>query len=178
MKEKITAKIYAKSFFELGKEVKVDISAELTKLTEVINSSNNLENVLFLDVFTADEKFDIFNTIANKMNLSSLVKNAVNYLIQEKRINLLPLIIKEIIVLDDHERGFIRGTIEGSDEVENVEFAKKVKEYLKGKVGMNPELTYVQNKNITAGYRVTVEDIQFDASIDNQLEKFKESILG
>ena len=99
-------------------------------------------------------------------------------IIQEKRINLLPLIIKEIIVLDDHERGFIRGTIEGSDEVENAEFAKKVKEYLKGKIGKNPELHYIQNKNITAGYRVTVEDIQFDASVDNQLEKFKESILG
>lgn len=178
MKEKITAKIYAKSFFELGKEDKVDISTELTKLTEVINSSNNLENLLFLDVFTTSEKFDVFNAIANKMNLSQLVKSAVNYLIQEKRINILPLIIKEIIVLDDHERGFIRGTIEGSDEVENAEFAKKVKDYLKGKVGKNPELHYVQNKNITAGYRVTVEDIQFDASIDNQLEKFKESILG
>ena len=35
-----------------------------------------------------------------------------------------------------------------------------------------------QNNNITAGYKVTVEDLQLDASLDNQLEQFKQSILS
>ena len=51
MKEQNTARIYAKSFLELGKDNNINIAEELTKFNEVINSSNDLENVLFLDVF-------------------------------------------------------------------------------------------------------------------------------
>jgi F-type H+-transporting ATPase subunit delta len=178
MKETITAKRYASSLYELGQEKSISIADELIKLTEVINSSNDLENVLFLDVFTMEEKSNVFNEVAKKINLSPLTIMSVNYLIQEKRIQLLPLIIKEIVVIDDHKKGFIRGVIEGSDEHENVEFSKKIKVYLKNKLGKEPELSYVKNENISAGYKVTVEDVQFDASIDNQLEKFKQSIIG
>jgi F-type H+-transporting ATPase subunit delta len=178
MKDRITAKIYAQSLFELGKEAKVDFAKDLTLLTETINSSNYLENVLFLDVFTVDEKIEVFKAIAAKLELNPLVTNSVLYLIEQKRVNLTPLIITEIIIIDDNEKGFIRGTIEGSEPETNEEFLKKLKAYLKIKLDKEPILNYKQNKNISAGYKVTVEDIQFDATIDNQLKKFKESILG
>ena len=56
MKDKIIAKVYAKTFTELAKDNNVDIAKELTSLQEVINASNDLENVLFLEVFTEEEK--------------------------------------------------------------------------------------------------------------------------
>ena len=37
-------------------------------------------------------------------------------LLNEKRIGILPLIFKEIIIIDDHEKGFLRGTIEGASD--------------------------------------------------------------
>lgn len=178
MKEQLTAKIYAKSFYELGNDQKIDIANELTELTKTINASNDLENVLFLDVFTSEEKVNVFKAISEGMKLNSLTQNVVLYLISEKRINLLPMIIKEIIVLDDHAKGFIRGTVEGATTQADEAFLTKVKSYLKNRLGREPELTYQQNNEISAGYRVTVEDIQFDASIDQQLDKFKESIIG
>jgi F-type H+-transporting ATPase subunit delta len=178
MKDRLTAKIYAQSLFQLGKEKNVDFAKELTTLTETINSSNDLENVLFLDVFTVEEKADVFKKIADKLSLNSLVINTVLYLIEQKRISLLPLIITEIIVADDHKKGFIRGTIEGSEASCDQEFVTKVKAYLQERLGKEPILDYKENDQISAGYKVTVEDIQFDASIDNQLQKFKQSILG
>lgn len=178
MKERLTATVYAKSLFQLGKEKNIDFAKELTLLTETINSSNELENVLFLDVFTADEKTNVFKKIAEKLGLNNLVVNTVLYLIEQKRISLLPLIITEIIIADDHEKGFIRGTIEGNEENCDPDFIAKVKTYLQSKLGKEPVLDYQKNVGISAGYKVTVEDIQFDASIDNQLQKFKQSILG
>jgi F-type H+-transporting ATPase subunit delta len=56
MKELTVAKVYAKSLLEIGDEHKVNIADELTLFTETINKSNDLENILFLDVFTTDEK--------------------------------------------------------------------------------------------------------------------------
>ncbi len=178
MKEKAVARVYAKSLLELGDERKVLIPDELVKLTEVINSSNELENVLFLDLFTMEEKKVVFMEIATKIGLSPITTETVKYLIDEKRIGILPLIIKEVIVMDDERKGFMNGTIEGTDAAIDPTFKLKIETFLKNKFGREPHLAYVQNKNISAGYKVTVEDLQLDASLDNQLEQFKQSILS
>ncbi|MBA2404213.1 MAG: F0F1 ATP synthase subunit delta [Bdellovibrionales bacterium] len=178
MKEMSVAKVYAKSFLELGDDKNVKLADEMIKLTEVINKSNDLENVLFLEVFTLDEKKAIFAEVAKKLDLSQLSSEAIKYLIDEKRIGLLPLIIKEIIVIDDERRGFIKGTIEGNGAQIDEALKAKIVTFLKKKIGRDPTLEYVQNNNISAGYKVTVGDLQLDASLDNQLEQFKQSILS
>lgn len=179
MKDKSIAKVYAHSFIELGKEKNIDIAKEVTTLTEVINASNELENVLFLDVFTNDEKTEVFEAVASKAGLSALIVECVKYLINEKRIGLFPLIFKEIIVIDDEEKGFLRGTIEGASDDISDEYKEKLMSTLKQYIGdKKPVLTYKKSEDVTAGFKVTVDDLQLDASIDNQLRHFKEMIIG
>jgi F-type H+-transporting ATPase subunit delta len=178
MKEQAVAKVYAKSLLELGDENKIQIADELTKLTVVINNSNDLENVMFLDLFTLEEKKTVFLEIAKKLTLSPITTETIKFLIDEKRIGILPLIIKEVIVMDDERKGFMKGTIEGTDVQIDPTFKNKIESFLKNKFGREPHLDYVQNANLSAGYKVTVEDLQLDASLDNQLEKFKQSILS
>lgn len=178
MKEQNIAKVYALSFIELALEKNIDIASELTTLTEVINASNDLENVLFLDVFTAEEKILVLKDISKKINLAPLVVSAVEYLVAEKRMNLLPLITKEIIVIDDNEKGFLRGTIEGSLKSIDESDVKKLSAYIKSKLGKEVKLNYVKSNEIASGFKVTVGDLQLDASLDGQLENLKQSILG
>jgi F-type H+-transporting ATPase subunit delta len=178
MKEVAVARVYAKSLLELGDDKKINIAEELTKLTEVINKSNDLENIMFLELFTMDEKKAVFSEVAKKLNLSPITTETVKYLIDEKRIGILPMIIKEVIVMDDERRGFMKGTIEGNDAQIDPAFKTKIESFLKGKLGRQPHLDYVHNPNLSAGYKVTVEDLQLDASLDNQLEQFKQSVLG
>jgi F-type H+-transporting ATPase subunit delta len=178
MKEKTIAKVYAQALLELGDEKKINIADELTRLTEVINASNELENLLFLELFTLDEKKAVFNDVASKLSLSPITSETINFLIDEKRIGVLPMIVKEVIVFDDNRRGFIKGTIEGYGEEIDPAFKEKITNFLKEKLGRTPHLEYKTNANMTAGYRVTVEDLQLDASLDNQLEQFKQSILS
>jgi F-type H+-transporting ATPase subunit delta len=178
MKDKIIAKIYAETFIELAKDTSFEIATELTKVTEVINVSNELENVLFLDVFTTEEKINVFSDIAAKISLNAVLTNAIKYLINEKRIALLPLIYKEIIVIDDYEKGFLRGTIEGYSESISDAHKAKLINAMKNEIG-NKEaiLDYKQNPEITAGFKVTVGDYQLDATVDNQLNSFRDSVL-
>ncbi len=178
MKEQSVAKIYAKSFLEIGKEHGFDVADELTKLTIVINESNDLENVLFLDVFAPGEKKSVFEDIAAKMGLNKVLTTAINFLIEEKRVNILPLISKEVIVVDDHLKGFLRGTIQGSEVSIPADIKANLENYIQTKLGKKPILNYEQSNNVSAGYRVTVEDMQLDASVDNQLERFKESLIS
>jgi len=178
MKEQIIAKAYAQSIVELAEETKLDLAKELTTLTETINKSNDLETVLFLDVFTAEEKWGVLEAVATKLGLSQITKNLLNFLINEKRIGLFPMIFKNVIVIDDHKKGFLRGTIEGSESQINDSLKNELKNYLNKKLGKDVVLTYEQNDKIAAGFRVTVEDLQLDATLENQLEKFKSDVLN
>ena len=81
-------------------------------------------------------------------------------------------------MIDDERRGFIKGTIEGGDTQIDPAFQAKIETFLKAKLGKVPTLNYVQNTNVSAGYKVTVNDLQLDASLDNQLNQFKQSILS
>jgi F-type H+-transporting ATPase subunit delta len=176
MKSQTIAKVYAKSIVELS-EGSVDIAKELTDLNILINNSNNLENVLFSEVFTIEEKSDILNTIVNKLELSELVKRFLVFLLDEKRFNIFPLIYKEVIVLDDNKRGFLRGVLEGAEASIDPSIKEKLSSYLKDRLNKKTELNYKQSSEITAGYRMTVDDLQLDASLENQLEQFKHSVL-
>lgn len=178
MKNENIAKVYATTLIELANDNSIDIAEELTLLTEVINSSNDLENVLFLDVFTNEEKDDVFSEIAEKLSLSEILISAIKYLIVEKRISLLPLIYKEVIVIDDEKKGFLKGTIEGLEDSISDEDKDRLVSTLKKELGsLKPVLEYKKNNNITAGYKITVGDLQLDATVDNQLKTFRESIL-
>ncbi len=178
MKEAIVAKAYAQALIQIGEDKKIEVANELTSLNEVINGSNDLESLLFFGVFTEEEKTGVLSIIMDKLNLSVVTKNFLNFLLQEGRISLLPLIYKEVIVIDDHKRGFLRGTVEGGENTPNGEYVEKIKIYLEEKIGKKIELTYSKNEDIAAGYRVTVEDLQLDASIENQLNQFKDSVLN
>ena len=177
MNEANVIKAYAHALTELAVDAKVDIAEEITQFSEIINKSNELENLLFLDVFTVEEKELILNEIFSKSNYSSIFSNFIKFLLAEKRLNFFPMIFKEIIVIDDHKKGFIRGTIEGSSETLSEEFKNKITSFLKDKLSIEPHLNYVKSEKISAGYKITVEDFQVDASLENQLSKLKENIL-
>ncbi len=178
MKDANVIKAYAHALTDLSVEAKVDIAFEITTFSELINNANDLENLLFLDVFTIEEKKLVLDEIFSKSDFSSIFSNFVNFLLAEKRLNFFPMIFKEIIVIDDHKKGFLRGTIEGSSNDISEEFKKKIAEFLKEKLSIEPQLTYNQTDKISAGYKITVEDYQVDASLENQLNKLKETILN
>ncbi|MBY0413424.1 MAG: F0F1 ATP synthase subunit delta, partial [Bdellovibrionales bacterium] len=148
MKEQIISKAYAQSIVELGVELKLDLVKELTTLTETINKNNDLETLLFLDVFTAEEKVGVLNEVMKRLGLSQVTVNFIQFLVQEKRIGLMPMIFKDVIVIDDHNRGFLRGTIEGSEESIPADVKEKLKVYLKAKLGREPILEYVISSNV------------------------------
>ena len=178
MKEKNIARSYARALVELGEKSDVGIAQELTQVTETINVSNDLENILFLEAFTTMEKQSVLLAVLDKLNISALVKNFFLFLCQEKRLGLFPLIFKEIIVIDDHNKGFIKGIIQGSEEVIAESAKDQLTHYIEQRLSKKVELTYEQSNDVTAGHRLCVEDLQLDATVDNQLERFKHTVLS
>jgi F-type H+-transporting ATPase subunit delta len=178
MKEQNISKVYAKAFIDLAKESNTSIVEEFTILTELINDSNDFENLLFLDVFSDEEKKAVLDDVFGKMNASKLLKDSVSFLIQEKRLPLMPLIYKDMVVYEDNAKGFLKGTIEGS--LDNIDESAKTQltALIKTKMGKDSNLEYKKNNDISAGFKVTVDDYQIDATFENQIDKLKDQILG
>ena len=172
------SKSYANAINQIAEESNIKLSDEITKFSELIASSNDLENLLHLDVFTTEERIEILEQIFQKDSYSSLFSNFIKYLITEKRFNLFNTIYKEIIIKEDLKMGFINGVIEGADEVPSEELISKMKTFLNEKLGLKAKVSYKVNKNITAGYKATVGDFQIDATLENQLKNFKQQILN
>ena len=177
MKEKSIARAYARSLMELGAEKGVDIADELTQLTEMVNASNDLENLLFLEVFTIEEKQSVLREILERMKASPLLKSFFSFLCQEKRLGLFPLIFKEVIVIDDHNKGFLKGVIIGAEEEIDPEVKKRLTRYMEKRLDKKVQLDYRQSSHVTAGHRLNVEDLQLDATIEHQWEQFRHTSL-
>ena len=178
MKEQKIALTYARSIYQLGKISKIDLPAEMTAFTEVVNSSNQLENILFMDIFSVEEKKSVLTDIFEKTKWSDTLRYILFFLVDEKRIGVFPLIFKEITIIEDHAKGFLRGIIEGREEHLDSAIESTLIKYLEKSLGKKIVPSHQQNSQMTAGYRVTVEDLQLDASVENQLEKFKQTIIG
>ncbi len=177
MQETRVAKVYATALIRLGDELEIDVASELTKFNDIIAQSNDLENLLFLDLFTVQEKKDVFLKLAEKSKMSKLLENYILFLLEERRMNIFPMIWKEVIVMDDHKKGFIRGVIEGTEVSIDEANKSELMKYLEAKLKVKPHLEYQQNDKITAGYKVTVGDMQLDASADEKLKRFKDTVL-
>ena len=177
MKRENSSKIYAQALLALAKDQKIDLATELTKVQELINSNNHLEQLLFLDTFTVEEEGVVLMELLQKLSLPKTVVNFFNFLLNEKRLSLFPQIYLELMVLDDDEKGLIRGVVEGRESQVDPKVVRQMKDYLKKELGKNIELSFQQNHQITAGYRITVGDLQLDTSLDSQLDELRESIL-
>lgn len=174
MKNKLVAQVYATTFLGVDKDQKM--IEELEKFMQVLNSSNDLENVFFLEVFKREEKSAVFKGISEKMGFSSLFNNFISYLIDEKRINLVPIIYKEVIIAGEASKGVIKGTIEGKNDAVDQGILDKIKSFVETKIGQKTTLSYQQNKNVSAGFKITVGDYMLDATLDNQLDQFKRQV--
>jgi F-type H+-transporting ATPase subunit delta len=86
-------------------------------------------------------------------------------------------IVKKVSMLEDSKNGIMRGLMEGGTATVDSDSVTKITAYLEKRLNKKIILDYKQNVNLTAGYRMTVEDLQIDASLEHQLFKLKELVL-
>ncbi len=177
MKEQVIAKTYAQAIRSISKDEGFDAVAELVKFNSAVNVSTDLEQVLFLEAFSEEEKTGVLEDLSKKLGIHQTVQNFMKYLVNEKRMSLINMIYKEVVIMDDDEKGFLKGSIQGATDSIDEETKKKIIEHLEKKLNKKVNLSYEKNEKITAGYRVSAGDYLMDASLDNQFDEFKKTIM-
>ncbi|MCY4523828.1 MAG: F0F1 ATP synthase subunit delta, partial [Halobacteriovoraceae bacterium] len=108
---------------------------------------------------------------------SSVFRDFIVFILQEKRMLFFSMILKEAKKLADDKKGVVHGEIEGIERSLSENVRKKLVGYLERHLKKKVIFNYSVNNKITSGYRVVVDDLQLDASVDKQLDIFEESLL-
>ncbi len=177
MKNSVIAKTYAQAVVQIAKENAAPIFSEVASFIDLLNKSSDLENVLFLNVFMFDEKKQILEDLFKVLKLNHITQNFLTFLLNEKRLPLLPQIYKELIVIEDAAKGFMAVRVEGSQEQLDASAKAAIEKYLLEKLNLKSHIDYKQNDQISAGYKVVAGDNLLDATLKTQLNNFKETFF-
>ena len=178
MKNETISRSYALALLEISKETKVDVKADLDKVWALIRESSEFESLLFMDVFSVEERKGVLGLVFEKTQLNKLTVNFIYFLIENKRFNLFPSIYTSLTMEQDLADGFITGVVEGSEENPDNEVIEKLKTHIEKELKQIAKLEYRQNSKITTGYKITCGDLQLDATLENQFDRLRKDILA
>ena len=104
---------YANALFQLAKEAKVleTVSSELLNLKKILNEDDTLLSMVKNPSVSKSNKFNFFNTLSEKIEMSKLAKNFIGVIINKNRINYLMDIINSFEKLMAGLKGEMSATI-------------------------------------------------------------------
>jgi len=79
---------YANALFQLAKEAKVleTVSSELLNLKKILNEDDTLLSMVKNPSISKSNKFNFFNTLSEKIEMSKLAKNFIGVIINKNKL--------------------------------------------------------------------------------------------
>lgn len=162
---------YAKATLNLGKEkgLAEEINNDMLLVSKTITDNHDLLNMLKSPIIKSSVKKSILTDLfGKKVNVITL--GVMNLLIENKRLELLPLVAAEYTIIFDYLSGVevahVTSAVPLNEDLEN-RILKKVREIS----GKDISLKNIIDPSIIGGFILRVGDKQFDSSISGQLNK-------
>lgn len=164
---------YAKAVLSLAKDSgkETEVNESMLLIAQTIDENNELAAVLNSPVIKVDHKIKVLQAIFSEA-IDQISLGVIGLLGENKRLPLLSMVAKQYTIAYDHDKLI---------DVAKVTTAVPLTEELKDKVlakikeltGNAASIENVVNPNIIGGFVLRVGDIQYDASISNNLNELK-----
>ena len=162
---------YAKATLNLAKEkgLTKEINNDMLLVSKTISDNHDLLNMLKSPIIKSAVKKNILKDIfGSKINV--ITHGVINLLIENKRLELLPLVASEYTIIFDFLKGVeiahVTSAVPLNKDLEN-RILKKVREIS----GKDITLKNIIDPSIVGGFILRVGDKQFDSSVSGQLGK-------
>lgn len=168
---------YASAIFEIAKEKNLldVVLGDFRTIQEVINSSNEFNNLVLSPVVNHDKKIAIFKEIfETKMNQISI--EFLYLLIKKKRDFLTTAIISEYINLYNKENNLTPIEIYSAIELDDA-MKSSIESKISKELNLKLLSEYKVDKNLKGGIKIQINDWVYDASIKSKLEAIKVSLI-
>ena len=172
MNESRAAIRYTKAALEYSLEIKAtdSVESDMRYILETLDNTPELGELVGSPVLNSDQKKEVLIKVFDQAE--ELTKNLISLLIEKKRIALLGEVASKFIFLNEQLKGEkvaeITTAIPLSQELED-EILSRVEKITGNKVTVENKI----DENILGGFILRIGDMQFNASIANQLNNLK-----
>ena len=173
MKDARPALRYAKAILNLAKDNKIEaeVNHDMKLISETISSSDDLQMLLKSPVTKALDKKNVLNALFGE-KVNAVTKGLFNLLAENKRIIMLPSVAKQYRIIYDFDKNIQVAKVTTAVALTSV-LEKKIQDKILAITGNSATIENVINPDIIGGFILRVGDVQYDASISNQLNELR-----
>ena len=173
MKEARPALRYAKAILNLAKEQGSDeeVNNNMKIIVATIAESDDLDAMLKSPVIKAADKKKVLDALfGDKVN--NISKGLFNLLAENKRMLMLESVAKKYSIIYDYYKKMQVATVTTAVELSS-ELEAKIQKKIVEITGNSAAIKNIVNPEILGGFILRVGDVQYDASISNQLNELR-----
>lgn len=165
---------YARSLFDLALESNAvsAVEADLGRFEALIEGSDDLRRLIYSPVFSADDQLKAIATIADKAKIGGLVGNFLRVVAQNRRLFVLPGIIRAFRIVAAEHRGEAAAEVTSAHALSAAQ-EKELKAALKSVAGKDVSITVTVDPSLLGGMVVRIGSRQIDTSLKTKLNSLK-----
>lgn len=163
---------YAKAVLSLASDQKAAdaVNNDMKLITETIAGSKELSDALQSPVLPSSVKKSVLLEVFKTSNKATL--NLIDTLMSNNRIGILSDVASKYNQLFDQSKGIELATVTTAVAL-TADLEKKVLAKAKELTGKNVEVENIVDESIIGGFILRIGDLQYNASVANQLSKLK-----
>jgi F-type H+-transporting ATPase subunit delta len=167
---------YAKALFQIAAEKKLldEVSRDMELLMEVCKMGE-FQFVLAQPSLQASKKCKMIDSVLTKY-LTEISLSMINLVIRNNREMYLPAIARNFGEFSRRARGIRSASLVTAQPVEQNEISR-LKKLINKAFKEEVVLTQQVDEEIIGGFVLTIEDLQYDASVARSLKKMKEKLM-
>ena len=170
---------YAAALFDLADERKAldAVAGELQSLRAMLRESADLRRLIRSPVLSREEQAKAIAALAEKSNLSPLMRNFLGLLAQNRRLFALPEMIERFLAQLAERRGEVTAHVIAAQEL-TAEQRNAVHEQLRKAVGSKVALDLAIDPSLLGGMVVRLGSRMVDASLKSKLTRLQLAMKG
>ena len=167
---------YAKALFQSAAEQ--DLLDQVYKDMEVLTSTCKLEDfqyMLEVPTLQPSQKIKLLANIFEKQ-FSKISLSMINLVVKNKRESFLPGIARNFKGLYRKEKGISTASLVTAQKVDESAL-DGIRKLIKKAYDSEVEMTTTVDGDVIGGFKLTIEDMRYDASVASNLKKLKKQLL-
>lgn len=168
------AQRYASALLELAEDqgVTADVERDLSSFEALLTESADLDRLVRSPAFSAEEQLSALNALLDKAGISGLAANFVKLTAQNRRLFVLPGMIKAFKALLAEKRGEETAEVTSAAPLSDDHVAA-LKEALSASLGKSVNVAVIVDPALIGGLVVKVGSRMIDTSLRTKLNSLK-----